>query len=335
MLARCARCQGTFTTDRFGRQVCPHCGSELDLADPGAPRPPPAEATPPAPPAGPPSPPSGGPGGPPPPSPGWGPPPTSPPPSGWAPPPPVQGWGPIHQGPPPGTPPEPELASPFAERATRGFFPAYFETWKLVATEPQKFFRRVRVDQSGSAVIFGLIAYVFGAVVQGLYSLVSGQQALMGFQRAAEDLPPEAAEFLQQLAASMSGKAALASMLLSPIVGVIGIYLAAGIFHVLLLLFRGAPRGFDATLTVVGYAFGLYLLAAVPACGGLVALVWYVVAVVIGLAEAQRCGSGKALAAVFTPLVLVCVCACVASVAAAGALMKIFQHAAQDGGAPL
>ncbi|HEX9051556.1 MAG TPA: YIP1 family protein, partial [Anaeromyxobacter sp.] len=47
MIARCARCQGTFTTDRFGRQICPHCGSELLLADPNAPAPGPQQPAPP------------------------------------------------------------------------------------------------------------------------------------------------------------------------------------------------------------------------------------------------------------------------------------------------
>ncbi|HYG70330.1 MAG TPA: YIP1 family protein, partial [Anaeromyxobacteraceae bacterium] len=46
MLARCARCQGTFSTDHFGLQTCPHCGAELMLSDPNAPK----GAQPPAPP---------------------------------------------------------------------------------------------------------------------------------------------------------------------------------------------------------------------------------------------------------------------------------------------
>ena len=46
MLARCARCQGTFSTERYGRQTCPHCGAELILPPPpGTPTEP--EATPP------------------------------------------------------------------------------------------------------------------------------------------------------------------------------------------------------------------------------------------------------------------------------------------------
>ena len=40
-------------------------------------------------------------------------------------------------------------------------------------------------------------------------------------------------------------------------------------------------------------------------------------ATIIGLAEAQRCGPGKAAAAVFTPLVLFCLCLCAVGVAVA------------------
>ena len=100
MIARCARCQGTFTTDRFGVQTCPHCGSEILLSDPagGAPAGPgpgQAAAPPPPPPPAPAGEPSWG-APPPPPPPGaapppW-PPPPPPPPAGSAPPPPPGGW---------------------------------------------------------------------------------------------------------------------------------------------------------------------------------------------------------------------------------------------------
>src|SRR5512138_452302 len=87
MLARCARCQGTFQTDRFGVQTCPHCGGEVLLADPNAPAAPAGPSQPPAPQAQPPSqppppPPQAGP-------PSWGPaggdlpPPPPPPPGGY------------------------------------------------------------------------------------------------------------------------------------------------------------------------------------------------------------------------------------------------------------
>jgi hypothetical protein len=305
MLARCARCQGTFTTDRFGRQTCPHCGSELDLAAPSAPpaAPPSGEAPPPL---APPGPPRAGTGG-------ELPPPPPPPPGGYGPPSAGGGYG----GPPPGGPGGPggygpDLPAPFAERATRGLFGSFFETWKLVATEPLRFFSRVRVDQTGSAVLFGVIASTVGGLVQGLTSWASGRQSLAAMERALGDMPPETAALMRRLMELFAGPAVLVGVVLAPVLAVVGIYLIAGILHLLLTLVRGAGRGFDATLTTVGYAYGLHLLVAVPGCGGLIAIVWFAVALVIGLGAAQRCGPGKAAAAVFAPLLLACACCCAA-----------------------
>jgi hypothetical protein len=345
MIARCARCQGTFTTDRFGLQTCPHCGSELLLADPNAPppaggqapagppsgaQPPPERPPPAAPPAAPPpaagglppaAPPSGGWGAPPggaPPSGGWGPPPGGagvPPPGGW--------------GPPPGGLPPAELPSPFAERAQRGFFSAFFETWKLVATQPQQFFRRVRTDQTGTAILFGVIAVTAGNAMAGLYNWLSGQQALLALRSIAEKMPEEQGRIVHLYMSLFSGGMTLAQVLLAPILSLLFMYVGAGILHLLLMLFRGAKRPFDATLTVVAYAQGLNLLLAVPGCGGLLAAVWGLVVLVIGLGEAQRCGSGKAAAAVLTPALLLCACCCLGAGLSVPALLKSLEAAKQ------
>src|SRR4051812_1137468 len=111
MLARCARCQSTFTTEKYGIQTCPNCGSEIHLADPNAPNPPPA----------PPSAPEGG-GA-------WG---SAPPPAGG---PPGEPPGGPTGGGGPGGPSDGESA-PFARRQQLGFFPALVETWKLASLEP-------------------------------------------------------------------------------------------------------------------------------------------------------------------------------------------------------
>ena len=307
MLARCARCQNNFTTETFGLQRCPHCGSELLLADPNAP--PPAAPEGPAPtvsaasaepgagpgalPPLPPPPPGGGPGG------------FGPPPGG---------------GLPPG--PDGELPAPFAERDRLGFFHAYIETFKLVATKPQEFFRRVRIDRSGSAVLFGLVSAIAGNVVYALYSWAGAQQLTVAMRQMIDKMPPEQRQAFEQMSPWLSGHGALWSAVFSPISALIGIYLAAGILHLLLMLFRGANRGFDATLTTVGYAYGLNLLLAVPACGWIIALVWYVVVLIIGTAESQRCGTGKAAAAVLLPGVLLCCCCGSAGLVGLAGIMK-------------
>jgi hypothetical protein len=327
MIARCARCQGTFTTDRFGVQTCPHCGSELHLADPGAPAaspppPPPAGATPPAPPPGP-TPPAWG--APPPPPDTFGASPQgtpggyAPPPAGWIPPPPV---------PPPGgraaAPPEGQLDSPFGERQRRGFLPAFFETFKLVAIQPADFFRRVRPDRTGSAILFGVVAATFGTLMQALYSFLTMSATVGMMQQMAEKMPAEQAKVLSMIS-GLAGRLQLAEVILAPVFWFIFIYVWAAVLHLVLVLLKATPRGFDATLTVVGYATALMMLSAVPMCGSLVALVWLLVVAIVGLGEAQRCGPGKAAAAVFAPVILVCVCCCGVLGLSAGGLAQIFK----------
>lgn len=326
MLARCARCQGTFSTDRYGRQVCPHCGAELILpAPPGTPeeaqQPPapeqPQGAPPPAEPAAPPAapPPASGPGfG------GW----REPPGGGWP--------GRAAPG-GPGAPAsgEPALPSPFADRARVGFLAGFFETWKLVATQPERFFARVRTDQAWSAILFGVIASTIGTVFSSIYAYFSGQQALVAIQQMTAKMPDEQAHFFRMYAEALTGRALLAQVLLAPLLTFVVIYVAAAVVHLVLLLLRGGHRGFDATLTAVAYSAGLSLLLAVPACGSLLALVWALVSLVVGLGAIQRCGTGKAAAAVLAPFALACVCACGLLGASAAAILK---GAAAAKGAP-
>jgi hypothetical protein len=104
----------------------------------------------------------------------------------------------------------------------------------------------------------------------------------------------------------------IAMFVLMPILWAILIFITAGVFHLFLLLVRGAPRGFDATLTLVGYAHGLLLIDVLPFCGGFIAMVWFCFVAVQGLMEVQRVGLGKAAFAVFMPLVFLCACGCAA-----------------------
>src|SRR6266511_1337597 len=337
MLARCARCQGTFTTDRYGRQTCPHCGCELILpAPPGAPQETqPAQPEPPQPPAGasqgggsePPPPPAPPPGGYGPPS-GWPPPPQ---PGGWGPPPPSPpggGWG---AAPPPPPPPQgPEASAPFADRARLGFFAAFFETWKLVATQPQQFFARVRVDQSWTAVLFGVVSYTFASTVGAILSWLSAQQLSGALERLTRSMPEEQARLIRSYMESVTGAGTIAQIVLSPLIAFIAIFVGAAIIHLLLTLFRGATRGFDATLTLVAYVFGLTLLFALPVCGLPIVLVWATVSGIIGLAAVQRCGTGKAAGAVLAPVALACVCCCAAMGLGVPAFIKGAQDAAHQ-----
>ena len=231
---------------------------------------------------------------------------------------------------PPPPPPGPELPSPFADRRRIGFFASFFETWKLVATQPQHFFGRVRADQPWVAILFGVLASTVGNVAASIYAYFSGQQAILALQQMVQNMPEDQARFFRLYSQALTGGAVFAQAVLAPIVTFVLIYVAAAIVHLLLMLLRGAHRGFDATLTAVAYASGLLLLLAVPGCGSLLALVWGLVSLVLGLGAIQRCGSGKAAAAVMAPFVLACICCCGVIGVAVPGFLKGAQDAAKS-----
>ncbi len=331
MLARCARCQGTFTTDRYGRQFCPHCGSELILPDPNAPQP--AAA-------------AGGQGGPPPPEgggPTWSPPPPPPPSGGTPPPPPAAGgaggipppppagggWAPLPPAPPPPPPPEGGIPAPFADRRGRGFFGAFFETWKLAATEPQKFFAHVRI-QLGPAIWFGVLAAWVGSAVGGILSLGLRSTSLASMERSLSSLPPEQAqqirELVQKFGAMMGPWGAIGTIIVTPLLTLLFMFIIAGVVHLLLMMFHGATRGFEATLLVVAFSYGAHLLNAIPECGPLISTVWQLVILIIGLAAIHRTTTGKTAAAVLVPGFLCCCCVCIG----VGGMVWAFMSAAAN-----
>jgi hypothetical protein len=290
MLARCVHCQKTFDTDRFGVQACPHCGQQVHLADPSAPPP-----TPPPPPVAPP--PQAYPYGAPPPG-GYGP-------GAYAPGAPGTAWAAA------------EADAPFAQRSTLGWPRSYIETWKLACLRPSEFFRSVKVSSPGSAVLFGVIAMTIASWAQTLYGALLGA-ATQGMIRDMLQQMPQGDRFQDTwMVQWMSGATAVgtvAQLIAAPFLAAIWILIWAGVYQVALLVLGAASRGFDATLTVVGYASGALLLGAAPVPGlaNLVGAVWFGFATAIGFREAQRTTNGKAWTAMILPFAATCLCCCAA-----------------------
>ncbi len=337
MLARCYLCHADFETHAFGTQRCPACGAEVYLQEPGS-APPTAGPVPDAAPVGAPArspgdeldasgmspapepPPAGSAGA------GWGPPPPS-----WPPPPPPPGWTPL---PPGAMAPVAEQSAPFADRRGRGFFGAFFQTWKLVALEPARFFRQVRIGESRWAVLFGVISLSVGMWVSLFVQYFTTRAALPWVTRLTERLGANEGADTSSIVELMKGSPAglLVQVLVTPIFALFTVYLVTAVLHVALLAVKGAPRGFDATLTLVGYACGIFLLEALPVCGGLIALVWYCFVAIHGLSEVQRCGTGKAAFAVLMPVLLLCACACLSGAVAGFAGLSGLGKGAASGG---
>ncbi|MEI6224767.1 MAG: Yip1 family protein [Deltaproteobacteria bacterium] len=280
MLARCAFCQKTFDTDRFGVQPCPHCGQQVHLADPRAPAPtePVFQAAPPP-----------------------------PPPGAWTGPGPVPGasWA------------VGEADAPFAQRSSQGFLSTYVSTWKLACLQPAEFFRSVKIGSPGSAVLFGVIAMTVASWFQTAYGVLLGAATRGMIQEALRQVP-QGSQFqdtwMVQWMSGVTLVGTVAQLVAAPFLSAIWILIWAGVYHVALLVLGAASRGFDATLTVVGYASGALLIGAAPVPGlaNLVGAVWFGFAAAIGFREAQRTTSGKAWTALLLPFLAVCACCCAA-----------------------
>jgi hypothetical protein len=194
---------------------------------------------------------------------------------------------------------------PWDERDRIGVLSALVETTREVLARPSAFFRAMPVTGGlGSpllyAVIIGWIGLVASAFYQAIFrSVVGSGLGAFGSER------PE----IVALLGWVEGWAGfVAQAVFGGVFVVIGVFVAAGILHVVLLVLGGARRDFEATVRVVSFAQATSILFLVPFCGQAVAGLWTLVLYVLGLAEAHQIGHGKAAAAVLLPILLLCCC---------------------------
>jgi hypothetical protein len=176
----------------------------------------------------------------------------------------------------------------------------------------------------GRALIFGLVVYVisnalgqlwalaFNNALQGLLERFGGG-GFAGLQN-------------QQLSPAVTY---LVSVAVSPFGFLIGSLVGAGIVHLMLLLLGGAPGGFATTLRANAYSAAPSVAMLLPFVGGLVASVWWIVLLILGLKTAHRIPTGRAVAAVLVPAALCCVCAVALAVIFAATFMRLLGGGAQ------
>ena len=98
-----------------------------------------------------------------------------------------------------------------------------------------------------------------------------------------------------------------AGIIFLPISLFIGIFVKGAITHLVLLILGRMSGSFEDTVRVTAYSNVTHLAKLVPLVGSLVAYVWGVVVMTIGLSRVHRIPVWKALVAILAP-VLVCCC---------------------------
>jgi hypothetical protein len=194
-----------------------------------------------------------------------------------------------------GVPPPPRVSG----GATGGDFdyrqlvPSFIATVREVLFNPVNFFRSIRregdfLNPLLFAIICSLITSIIGGFIGLIVSLITGE----GF------------------GSSIAGL--FGDIIGIPIVTTIGLFIGAGIYHLLVLLFvRPAHAGYEATFRAVAYAQAVQavaFLAFIPILGILVILViavYQVVLNVIAIREMHATTTGRAVLVVLVPVAIV------------------------------
>jgi len=214
----------------------------------------------------------------------------------------------------------PRSGLPWDERYSKGFFSAFIETLQTVLTRPGDAFTAMRREGGlGEPLIYALIGGSFGYLFYVLFLMFMPSLALFGGGNRHNAL------------AGMFGvgAGAIIAIIFVPIGLTIVIFVAAAILHVCLMLVGGAKQAFETTFRVVCFSIGsTYPLMIVPFCGGAVAGVWNLILHCIGLARAHETDTGRAVFAVFLP-VIVCCGLWIAVMMVFGGIGAMMQHSNQ------
>ena len=174
----------------------------------------------------------------------------------------------------------------------RNLVPSFIQTVREVIFNPVNFFRGIRregdfLNPLIFAILCSLITAIIGGFIGLIVSLITGEG----------------------LGSSIAGL--FGNIIGIPIATTIGLFIGAGIYHLLVLLFvRPSHAGYEATFRAVAYAQALQavaFLAFIPILGLLVILViavYQVILNVIGIREMHSTTTGRAVAVVLVPVAI-------------------------------
>jgi hypothetical protein len=192
--------------------------------------------------------------------------------------------------------PAPRSGLPWEHRQERGFVNAFIETLAMVLTKPDLAFRTMKTEGGlAEPLIYALIGGCVGGIVSLLLSLGLQSMGVFAGQR----------DSFAALAGLGIGSFAL--IILVPLFIVIALFIGAAIVHLCLMIVGGANKSFETTFRVLAFSHGSTgPLQIIPVCGGLISAVWALVVNCIGLARAHETTTGRAVLAVFLPLLVCC-----------------------------
>ena len=175
---------------------------------------------------------------------------------------------------------------PWEDMEGLGFLQAFLTTLREVLFSPTTFFRRMPTSKGiTNPLIFGLILGVLGGVFglawQRFFAMRLGQ------------FPEITTIHLVGITIAL------------PLIVLITLYLGSAIIHLCLTVVGGNRRGFEATFRVIAYSWSTQIFSLIPFVGGLIIPIYTLVIEIIGLRESHGIGTGRAILAIFLPLIVI------------------------------
>ena len=157
----------------------------------------------------------------------------------------------------------------------------FIATVQGVFLQPVSFFRGIlRQGDFVNPLIFAIICYEVSAILGGLLQLV-GIGRNIGFG------------------------GFISSIILAPIIAAIGLFIGAGIIHLLVMLIVGSRNaGFEGTFRVLAYSAVTSLVSWIPFIGGILSL-YGIYLGIVGIREMHNTTTSKAAIVVLIPVAII------------------------------
>lgn len=185
-----------------------------------------------------------------------------------------------------------EKVSPW--ESGEGFFWAYMRTTREALFSPTRFFKKVSAGEGyWSPLIYGIISGIIGAGVSMIIQWFLFSAFILAF------IPPQIHALIPY------NLILILSLIGIPLMVTSSIFIGSAIAHLSLMIVGGNKKGFQATFRTISYSYCTQIFNIVPFIGGLVASVYMIVIIIIGLREGHGITTGKAALAAFLPLIVV------------------------------
>ena len=208
-------------------------------------------------------------------------------------------------GSPPGTSGPPPRASGSAAAVEFRYtdpVQTFIATVQAVVLRPVDFFRGIlRQGDLINPLIFAIICYEISAILGGLLSLIgiSGSRGFGAF---------------------------IVSIIVAPIGAAIGLFIGAGILHLLVMLIVGSRNsGFEATFRVVAYSAVTSLVSWIPFIGWLLSL-YGIYLGIVGIREMHNTTTGKAALVVLIPVAVLVLIGLVLAIVIGAVLFSVLSQ---------